>query len=311
MKKIKIIASFILILLASFIFGFLLLFSICSTLNDFEIINAKTTFFSSVGLSFLISILVVVLIIVDANSKKTSKLVFLLRQQCPKLILSYVFPLLFSRSIRKEILWTAQEIAEVLSIIWTIFGLSITIFLVWNVLIVGYLKSKQPVEKKDSNLIEHYHYLISRNTFVQDTKTLFNTVVFLVINLFVILMATTSVYLSKSPESLLTQNITICAFYFSTNTLVFLFLDILKPLQKDRKALIDQNQISSTEFEMAEAGARLQINMETFVKLVNDSTFLTDEQKKEVIALFFKMITDCLKSDGQAESEDAASKTRK
>ena len=259
----------------------------------------------------MISILVVVLIIVDANSKKTSKLVFLLRQQCPKLILSYVLLLLFSRSIRKEILWTVQEIAEVLSIIWTIFGLSITIFLVWNVLIVGYLKSKQPVEKKDSNLIEHYHYLISRNTFVQDTKTLFNTVVFLVINLFVILMATTSVYLSKSPESLLTQNITICSFYFSTNTLVCLFLDILKPLQKDRKALIDQNQISSTEFEMAEAGARLQINMETFVKLVNDSTFLTDEQKKEVIALFFKMITDCLKSDGQAESEDAASKTRK
>jgi hypothetical protein len=144
--------------------------------------------------------------------------------------------------------------------------------------------------------------------FVQDAKALFNTVVFLVINLFVILMATTSIYLSKSPESLLTQNITICAFYFSTNTLVCLFLDILKPLQKDRKELIDQNQISSKEIEMAEIGARLQINVETFIKLVNDNSSLNDEQKKELIVLFCDMITGYLKGEDKANSEDSARK---
>lgn len=308
MKKLKILASFISIFLASLIFSFFLLFSIGSVLNDFEIITAKTTFFSSIGLSVLVSVLIVVLIIVDTNSKKTNKFGFWIGQHGSKLVLSYVLLLLFSRSIRKEILWTAQEIADVLSIIWTIFGLSITIFLVWNVLIVGYLKSKQPVEKKDSSLIEHYHYLINRNMVVQDAKALFNIVVFLVINLFVILMATASIYLSKSPESLLTQNITICAFYFSINTLVCLFLDILKPLQKDRKELIDQNQISSKEIEMAEIGARLQINVETFIKLVNDNSSLNDEQKKELIVLFCDMITGYLKGEDKANSEDSARK---
>ena len=308
MKKLKILASFISIFLASLIFSFFLLFSIGSVLNDFEIITAKTTFFSSIGLSVLVSVLIVVLIIVDTNSKKTNKFGFWIGQHGSKLVLSYVLLLLFSQSIRKEILWTAQEIADVLSIIWTIFGLSIAIFLVWNVLIVGYLKSKQPVEKKDSSLIEHYYYLINRNMFVQDAKALFNTVVFLVINLFVILMATASIYLSKSPESLLTQNITICAFYFSTNTLVFLFLDILKPLQKDRKELIDQNQISSKEIEMAEIGARLQINVETFIKLVNDNSSLNDEQKKELITLFFDMVKGCLKNDKEVNSGDNSKK---
>lgn len=296
------------IFLASLIFSFFLLFSIGSVLNDFEIITAKTTFFSSIGLSVLVSVLIVVLIIVDTNSKKTNKFGFWIGQHGSKLVLSYVLLLLFSRSIRKEILWTAQEIADVLSIIWTIFGLSIAIFLVWNVLIVGYLKSKQPVEKKDSSLIEHYRYLINRNMFVQDAKALFNTVVFLVINLFVTLMATAFIYLSKSPESLLTQNITICAFYFSTNTLVCLFLDILKPLQKDRKELIDQNQISSKEIEMAEIGARLQINVETFIKLVNDNSSLNDEQKNELIVLFCDMITGYLKGEDKANSEDSARK---
>lgn len=308
MKKIKIFLYFTLIFLGSLLFSFLFLFSICSVLNDFEIITAKTTFFSSIGLSVLVSVLIVVLIIVDTNSKKTNKFGFWIGQHGSKLVLSYVLLLLFSQSIRKEILWTTQEIADVLSIIWTIFGLSIAIFLVWNVLIVGYLKSKQPVEKKDSSLIEHYHYLINRNMFVQDAKALFNTVVFLVINLFVILMATTSIYLSKSPESLLTQNITICAFYFSTNTLVCLFLDMLKPLQKDRKELIDQNQISSKEIEMAEIGARLQINVETFIKLVNDNSSLNDEQKKELIVLFCDMITGYLKGEDKANSEDSARK---
>lgn len=308
MKKLKILASFISIFLASLIFSFFLLLSIGSVLNDFEIITAKTTFFSSIGLSVLVSVLIVVLIIVDTNSKKTNKFGFWIGQHGSKLVLSYVLSLLFSQSIRKEILWTAQEIADVLSIIWTIFGLSITIFLVWNVLIVGYLKSKEPIEKKDSDLIERYHYLISKNSFAQDVKTLFNTVVLLVINLFLILIATSSIYLSKSPESLLTQNITICAFYFSTNTLVCLFLDILKPLQKDRKELIDQNQISSKEIEMAEIGARLQINVETFITLVHDNSALNEEQKKELITLFFDMVKGCLKNDKEVNSGDNSKK---
>lgn len=308
MKKLKILASFISIFLASLIFSFFLLFSIGSVLNDFEIITAKTTFFSSIGLSVLVSVLIVVLIIVDTNSKKTNKFGFWIGQHGSKLVLSYVLLLLFSQSIRKEILWTAQEIADVLSIIWTIFGLSITIFLVWNVLIVGYLKSKEPIEKKDSDLIERYHYLISKNSFAQDVKTLFNTVVLLVINLFLILIATSSIYLSKSPESLLTQNITICAFYFSTNTLISLFLDILKPLQKDRNELIDKNQISLTEFKVAEIGARLQTNIETFVTLVHDNSALNEEQKKELITLFFDMVKGCLKNDKEVNSGDNSKK---
>ena len=308
MKKIKIFLSFTLIFLGSLLFSFLFLFSICSVLNDFGLINAKTTLLFSAIMSIVISILMMVLIFINAYSKRTNKLFFWLGQQKAKIILATILLFLFSRSIRNEILWTAQEIADVLSIIWTTFGLSITIFLVWNVLIVGYLKSKEPIDKKDSDLIERYHYLISKNSFAQDVKTLFNTVVLLVINLFLILIATSSIYLSKSPESLLTQNITICAFYFSTNTLISLFLDILKPLQKDRNELIDKNQISLTEFKVAEIGARLQTNIETFVTLVHDNSALNEEQKKELITLFFDMVKGCLKNDKEVNSGDNSKK---
>ena len=279
MGKIKLFLFYLLIFVVSIVFSFILIFSIVNNLYSFGLIDLVVGFIISIGLSTIISIVILTLSIIDMHKKKTSKFFYWIDQQYPKLILGYIIISLFSFSIRKEILWGTQEIQDVLTLIWTIFGLSITIFLVWNVLIVEYLKKNQPKETGEKDLIAKYKLLLDKNSFVQDTKTTYNTVVLLTINLFVILVATSLIYLTKHPESLLTQNITICAFYFSTNTLASLFLDILKPLKKEKIDVLKQNGVSFNEIKIVEDGTQILNTIYTQLLKILSSTDLTDEQK--------------------------------
>lgn len=309
MLKIKEILFYIVIFVISLISSFGLVFSIINNLYKFELISINTVFITSITISVVISILVIVLTIMWIYYNKTKKFFYWIGETYPKLVLGYIILTLFSASITKEVRWSAIEISEVVSTIWTIFGLSITIFLVWNVIIVGYLKNTQPNEKEEKDLCELYKYLTKKQSFSQDIKLIFNTVTLLVINLFVLLMATVSIYLLKKPESLFTQNITMCAFYFSTNTLVSLFLDILKPLRKDKKELLDKNKVEQKELALAEIGAKLQKIVDIFAEMVKNNTELTEEQKKEVIVTFFDSLLDSLKTETEKSGKEISDKT--
>ena len=310
MLKIKEILFYIIIFVISLIFSFLLVFSIINNLYKFDLISATALLVSSIIISTVISTIVVALTVMYIHSKKPRKIFYWLDESYPKLVLGCILLILFSFSIRTEVLWTVIEISEVLSIMWTIFGLSITIFLVWNVIIVGYLKSKQPDKKEEKDLCELYKYLTEKQSLVQDTKLIFNTVTLLVINLFVLIFATASIYIIKEPESLFTQNITICAFYFCTNTLVSLFLDILKPLQKDKEELLDKNKVGQKELAAAEVGAKIQTIMEVFIKMVNENTVLTEAQKKELIVAFCDSLLERLKNGESEPVKEITEKTQ-
>lgn len=309
MLKIKEILLYIIIFVFSLLFSFLLVFSLINNLYKFNLINVIALFVASISISVFISIALVVLTILYIHTKKPRKIFYWLNESYPKLVLGCILLILFSFSIQTEVLWSATEISEVLSIMWTIFGLSITIFLVWNVVIVNYLKGKQPWEKEEKDLGELYKYLTEKQLLAQDTKLIFNTVTLLVINLFVLIFATVSIYIIKQPESLFTQNITICAFYFCTNTLVSLFLDILRPLQKDKKELLDKNKVGQKELVAAEAGAEIQMIIEVFNKTVNENNELTKEEKKELNIAFCDLLSEKLQNKEEKSVNEIKDKT--
>lgn len=217
-----------------------------------------------------------------------TKLDFWLDNNRPKIILWYMICLLLFGSVSKDAIWTTDEIKDILTLEWTILGLSITIFLVWNILIIDYLRKKRPVELEESEYFHHYQELKEKQSFAQEVDSTWSSVVLLSINLILLLFSSSLVYIQHVPESVFTQNILKCSFFFSTNTIVSLFFDMLKPLLADKKALKADNQVTKKELDAALAEDFVHMFLAEMVKQIHNMSELSEEEQKQLSIQFLE-----------------------
>ena len=126
------------------ILTFVFVNTIIICLQKFISLNSTITFLILMGTCVIASIIFIISKIVKSHRKKRTKLSFWFTNNFPKLLLYYTILLFLFLSISNTPIWDINEVHEVLSIEWTIFGLSIAIFLVWDVIYINYLKKKQP-----------------------------------------------------------------------------------------------------------------------------------------------------------------------
>ena len=225
---------------------------------------------------------------------KETKLGFWIDNNWPKVFLGYTILLLFLASVTRNKTWTTDNVNDILTIEWTIFGLSLTIFLVWNVIIVDYLKKKKPQEAKKPDYIQQYELLKEKQTFSQEVESTFSKIILLSINLIILLISSTLVYIEQSAETLFTQISVRCAFYFSTNTIISFFFDMLKPLKADKDNLKKTSQVSMRELDTAMTGAVIHTLFNEGVRQINASSEYSDEEKKQFSTLYVNTMRDVL-----------------
>lgn len=221
--------------------------SIFRNLQYLKIINEIICHILTFSLSIISTITCFILLCIDLlREEKEYKFLFYFKKILPKLLLWCFIFSFFLSSIRYELLWTVSETKEVLTLIWTMFSLAVTIFLIWKALIVEFLKRKAPQDenKNENDYIKKYQFLLRKQDYVNDIERAFLPLILIVLNLLLILFATTSIYISKQAETLLTQNVIIFAFYFTTNTLVSLFLDIFKSVKFKEQELINEHKVT-------------------------------------------------------------------
>ena len=165
---------FLLILFLSFSFYFLINYH----LYNIKLLNGAF----SLLLTIIFSLLTTIFLFIILN-KKENKFTFFIKNNFDRIILAIIIIMIFLISIRYELLWTSEEIKDVLTITWTIFGLSITIFLVWNVIIVEYLQKNKPKKIESNDYYEKYENLLNKREFFNNTKSIFSTVILLSINI--------------------------------------------------------------------------------------------------------------------------------
>lgn len=221
----------------------------------------------------------------------------------PKILLGYIILILFISSVTKNVIWTVDEIQDVLTLEWTIFGLSLTIFLVWNVIIVDYLKKKKPQEAEKPDYIQQYELLKEKQSFSQEVESTFSKTILLSINLFILLISSTLVYIEQSAETLFTQILVRCAFFFSTNTIISFFFDMLKPLKADKDNLKKTSQVSMKELDTAMTGAIIHTLFNEGVKQINASSEYSDEAKKHLSTLYVNTMRDVLLEIAKKDSK--------
>ena len=143
MKRVLlIIGLYLLMFIISMASSLLYLFMLANVFCKFDLIPETFAWASSIILSFVFSVVILVYVIIQSNSTKRTKLSNWIAMNWSKLSLYYIVSLICFVSIKTEIIWGFNQLENIISLEWTIFGISITIFLVWNVLISKYLTSR-------------------------------------------------------------------------------------------------------------------------------------------------------------------------
>ena len=249
-QRLKLLGIYIGTFSLSLLFSCVYFWSFFSIFDRFGVLDASKCTCLATVFGVVLSCLILVYIIVWVNSSKKTKLDNWLSLNCPKLLLYHIISSITFISIKSEIIWSFEEMKDTVSLEWTIFGLSVTIFLVWNVVILQYLKDKKPKKINDAGLLQKRRFIKDKTDFYHRASVTFNTITLLTINLFVLIVTTAIVYIIKDTISLWNQNIVIFCFYFCTNTIIQLFLDIVQPLNEDKKSILKDTKVSNDEIKI-------------------------------------------------------------
>lgn len=193
-------------------------------------------------------------------------------------------------------MWSEEIVYDILSLQWTILGLSLTIFFVWSVIIVDFLRKRQPREDDTNSFYKKYKFVLEKNYFSQEIEATFSTMLLLTINLLLLLICTSFVYISTNPDTVFTQNLLRCCFYFTTNSILGLFIDVLRPLKKEKNDLLKNNNVTKADIENAQAAVYIQAIFEGIEKgfMALDPAEYTEEDKKIMLAEFLKSFKESL-----------------
>lgn len=289
MRKGKTFGLFILFFLAYFFFAFFFVASVLICINNFTEVTNKVFLWCGVGL-VIISTIMSVLTLRTTKRIGETRFSFWFERNYPKLLVGYFLTIFALVSIKSQAIWTAEVVYDILSLQWTIFGLSLTVFLVWNVIIVEFLKNRQPKEPDSSDLLQKYKLALEKRSFSQEIETTFSTIVLLTINLFLLLVSASLIYISAKPESVFVQDVLHCTFFVTTNSIASLFLDILKPLNRDKTEMLKNSNVTKEDIDKAYAALFVQNIVEGIEEAVmaRNPEKYTDEEKKELIVACLK-----------------------
>lgn len=303
MKTIKEVGIFLIEFALFFILSAFLVYSILHCIQLFVPITSEVVICIMLGACTLLASISVIYVVIRSSRMKESRMSFWINNNTPNFAISYAMICLVIVSITNEVKWSAEEIKETVTVEWTIFGLSLTIFLVWNV-IIDYLRRKQPVAAENPNFVQKYNYLKNKQSFLRELEATFSTIVLLTVNLFLLISSTGIVYLGHSTELIIKQNVVQCSFYFTTNTIIMLFLEMLKPLRLEKKELKKANAVSNEELNKARSLAFSQEVFDECLKMILASDKYTNEQKKEMGQLYIKSLKEALENNSGTNQEN-------
>lgn len=247
LKNIKKDIGLIILLFVLFLYYF---YSFYDMLFDFLGLSFRF-FLAILGLTTIIFTVVSFVYMNKTDKKRLKKIYRFLLENSHRITLFYAVSIFIFSNIKSEVSKSIDDLKYIISLEWGIIGISITIFLVWNVLILQYLKKKMPQFRKDFSLWEEFNYIEDKETSYRSINTTFVSVVLLTINLAILIFSTATVILSDG-VNLINQNATFVSFCFCTNSVFLLFIDMLKPLYDEKKSLLEKNKITNKDFERKE-----------------------------------------------------------
>ncbi|MBE6783124.1 MAG: hypothetical protein E7536_03850 [Ruminococcaceae bacterium] len=241
-KKIKswlIFLCVIILFLPIFGFSYLLFHCLFNAMVRFDIITVVVGRCLAFFISLSFSVVFVAFILKRYILKRKSNLLMWLSYGAPKYVLWYALTVISLSSLRAELIWNVTEMKDVLMLSWTIFGIAITLFLVWYLLNGGFLEKQIKRLKEQSEQKEKFSF----NYAVFNLLTIYNqrtsSIFLLLINLLMLIITTSRFYIvnAGSTITLLNQNLMIICFFLCCNTVADMFIGISQVLIAENKSV--------------------------------------------------------------------------
>ena len=306
MKKLKVLGLFILNFLIFFFLIFMLLASILVCVSNYIDVTSIRWLWFCAGISAVLSIPVSALNMPRERGMSKTKFSLWLEKKYPKLLIGYLLFIIAVSSTVIQPTWDIDTVHEILSLQWTIFGLSLTIFLVWDVIIINFLKERQPKALDTDDPTEKYKLCLAKNSFLQEIESTFSTIILLGINLSLLLVSTSQIYINSQPNTAFTQNILRCSYFFTVNSLAGLFWDILKPLKEEKARLLKANSVTKEDIDNARAEALVQTIVSSIREYVIslDPQKYSKEEKEKIFIEYMDAFKETIKSNNSRNSEE-------
>lgn len=276
------------ILLAVFIvafLGFLILFALFfNALFELNLISERLLKSGTCIATLIVSIFCEIVAIILLKSDKKTKFGNWISNNIAKIMLAYTLLTVFLASIHPDVVMDFSDIKEIISLCWTIFGISIAIYLIWNVVTMDYLEEMKPIKPKSDLPIKISVYIQEKSFFYSNAIWFFSNVNLLLINLYALIIASVLGYVIVREATILTQSITILTLFLCTNSIVSLFLDILKPYNKKKKAMLQETEVTKDDVELQNLIEEETKSMLKTVETVKSMNTVSDDIKTIVIA---------------------------
>lgn len=246
-EKIKLI---LLAALLGLLFICIFNFVVLDVLYRFSYLTITQMMLIFIIISFCEEIALIIFVNIALSGKTYIENFDKLIKNLPRVITLYIILVIFFVSIKKELIWNYDELKDIINIQWTIFGISIAVFLFWHVFVSKHWETTKDLESADNNdnkLINKKKHYEKREDYSIDLSTCLISGVLLSINLVVILIATLGVYFIWRENTIVLQTLIIFSFYMCTNTICSLLQDVILPLFNQKKILYNKNKLSIYE----------------------------------------------------------------
>lgn len=227
---------------------------------EFELMSGKLVIILGLSIGAFFTVLIIAYF--TYLSIKNSELLWLKQNADTFLLLLILISIIFI-SLTSTLKWIPSEVKDVISIQWVIFGTSITIFFVWHVLIMSYLKKKNDdIAEAKGTYQSEYDRLNDKVVLVSESNTFSGTIIMLAVNLLSLVLVTALVYLANGAESVVIQNFIIISFCLSAHSIVRLFWDIIALVLNEKNEIKKMNKISNEELKQVHLKAKIEMQVE-------------------------------------------------
>lgn len=251
-------------------------------------ISLQTAYLMAACICGVITIATVVFRVISITLNLFTRLENFIAMNGANLFMLYLIAVICVGSLRAEVTMTLAELKEMVSFEWTIFNISITIFLVWSVIAQQFLKEKKPRRPDNYTVKTALAYLQEKSSFHAEASNLFFSFYLLIANLFVLLIVSALVFLYVGDIALWLQTFVYIAFFLCTNTVSCLLVDVMKPFIKERRQL-NESKLSIKDNEHLRSFSAILEQTENAIQKIDNDPNLSGNEK---YALKEKLLND-------------------
>jgi hypothetical protein len=185
-------------------------------------------------------------------------------------------------SLSSQVSYSLEQMRELLSLEWSIFGLSITLLLVWQVLINNHLRKALLSPKRELNNFERCSYIKYKTLFHDYTNFKYSPLILLSVNILLLIFSSLLLYPRSNELTLLAHNVTMICLSISLFSFFLLSVDLIRFVHYERKEILSQVEVSKEELDFRDRIQEREKKVTSIISEIDELDALTQEQKDSI-----------------------------